>query len=81
VEPVLISLFFLQIVSGLLLLLPKLEMAQDRFGNLQTATGAYLGWVYLTVTAPRRRRSSWSTCARISATTCSACWATTRIGT
>ncbi|WP_152554361.1 hypothetical protein [Burkholderia sp. A1] len=42
VEPVLISLFFLQIVSGLLLLLPKLEMAQDRFGNLQTATGAYL---------------------------------------
>lgn len=41
-EPILIALFFFQIVSGLVLLMPKLSMKQDLLGSLQTASGAYL---------------------------------------
>jgi hypothetical protein len=41
-EPILIGLFFFQIVSGLVLLLPKLNHKQDVLGSLQTASGAYL---------------------------------------
>jgi hypothetical protein len=42
VEPILIGLFFFQIVSGLVLLAPKLTLKQDLLGSLQTASGAYL---------------------------------------
>jgi hypothetical protein len=41
-EPVLVSLFLFQIVSGLVLLLPMLDEKRDLFGALQTASGAYL---------------------------------------
>ena len=41
-EPILIALFFFQIVSGLVLLAPKLTLKQDFLGAVQTATGAYL---------------------------------------
>jgi hypothetical protein len=41
-EPILIGLFFFQIVSGIVLLMPKLNDKQDFLGSLQTATGAYL---------------------------------------
>ncbi|MFM0572072.1 hypothetical protein PQQ88_27565 [Paraburkholderia caledonica] len=41
-EPILIALFFFQIVSGLVLLAPKLSLKQDFLGAVQTATGAYL---------------------------------------
>ena len=41
-EPILIALFFFQIVSGLVLLMPKLSVKQDLLGSLQTASGAYL---------------------------------------
>jgi hypothetical protein len=41
-EPILISLFFFQVLSGLVLLFPKLNRAQDFLGSLQTASGAYL---------------------------------------
>jgi hypothetical protein len=42
IEPILITLFFFQIVSGLVLLLPKLGEKRDLLGTLQTASGAYL---------------------------------------
>lgn len=41
-EPILIGLFFFQIVSGLVLLMPKLTVKQDTLGSFQTASGAYL---------------------------------------
>lgn len=41
-QPILIGLFFFQIVSGVVLLMPKLSGKQDLLGSLQTATGAYL---------------------------------------
>jgi hypothetical protein len=41
-EPILISLFFFQIASGLVLLLPTLSERRDLLGTLQTASGAYL---------------------------------------
>ncbi|QUN32195.1 hypothetical protein KB879_39045 (plasmid) [Cupriavidus sp. KK10] len=41
-EPILIALFLFQIVSGLVLLLPKLGEKRDLLGTLQTASGAYL---------------------------------------
>ncbi|QCP52847.1 hypothetical protein FAZ95_27415 [Trinickia violacea] len=41
-EPILIGLFFFQIVSGLVLLMPKLSVKLDTLGSLQTASGAYL---------------------------------------
>ncbi|MBP0596034.1 hypothetical protein J8I87_41795 [Paraburkholderia sp. LEh10] len=41
-EPILIALFFFQIVSGLVLLAPKFNLKQDFLGAVQTATGAYL---------------------------------------
>lgn len=41
-EPLLIGMFFFQIVSGLVLLSPKLLLKQDLLGSLQTASGAYL---------------------------------------
>ncbi|MPW23144.1 hypothetical protein GCT13_41835 [Paraburkholderia sp. CNPSo 3157] len=42
IEPILIALFVFQIVSGLVLLLPKLGEKRDLLGTLQTASGAYL---------------------------------------
>jgi len=41
-EPILISLFFFQIVSGIVLLMPKLSRGQGTLESLQTASGAYL---------------------------------------
>ena len=42
IEPPLIALFFFQIVSGLVLIAPKIGSKQDLIGALQTASGAYL---------------------------------------
>ncbi|MFP3555486.1 hypothetical protein SB861_32950 [Paraburkholderia sp. SIMBA_049] len=42
IEPILIALVVFQIVSGLVLLLPKLGEKRDLLGTLQTASGAYL---------------------------------------
>jgi hypothetical protein len=43
IEPALISLFLFQIVSGLVLIVPKIgSKQQDLLGVLQTASGAYL---------------------------------------
>ncbi|MCR4470474.1 hypothetical protein [Burkholderia sp. SCN-KJ] len=42
IEPILITLVVFQIVSGLVLLLPKLGEKRDLLGTLQTASGAYL---------------------------------------
>ncbi|WP_233836398.1 hypothetical protein [Paraburkholderia sp. ZP32-5] len=41
-EPILIGLFFFQIVSGMVLLMPKLSRRQGTLESLQTASGAYL---------------------------------------
>ncbi|OXC76765.1 membrane protein [Caballeronia sordidicola] len=41
-EPILIGLFFFQVISGLVLLVPKLDRKLDVLGSLQTASGAYL---------------------------------------
>ncbi|MFC0401690.1 hypothetical protein [Paraburkholderia rhizosphaerae] len=42
IEPIVITLFFFQIVSGLVLLMPKLGLKQRVLETLQTASGAYL---------------------------------------
>lgn len=44
VEPVLITLFFLQILSGLVLLKPKTARRADMLDSLQTASGIYLAF-------------------------------------